>query len=149
MEGQINSALRYLTDDGCGGVLSLNDDVMMQLHEKHPKAQPGKLGSLLFGPVEEVHESGDNEITGEISREAALRTKGAGGPSNVDANGFQRILASKSFKRSASNLCDALVTLTRRLCTEYIDPATNELILAIRLIPRDKGNGEVRSIGVG
>ena len=50
MEGQINSALRYLTDDGCGGVLSLNDDVMKQLHEKHLKAQPAKLGLLLFWP---------------------------------------------------------------------------------------------------
>ena len=129
--------------------MSLNDDVMKQLHDKHPKAQPAKLGSLLFGPVEEVHESAYNEITGEMIREAALRTKGAGGPSHVDANGFQRILASKSFKKSASNLCDALATLTRRLYTEYIDPATIEPLLASRLIPLDKGNGEVRPIGVG
>ena len=62
MEGPINSALQYLTDDGCGGVWSLNDDVMKQLHEKHLKAQPAKLGSLLFRPVEEVHESAYNEI---------------------------------------------------------------------------------------
>ena len=39
LEGQIISALWCLTDDGCGGVLSLNDDVMKQLHEKHPKEQ--------------------------------------------------------------------------------------------------------------
>ena len=39
------------------GVLSLTDDVMKQLYDKHPKPQPAKLGSLLFGPVEEVHES--------------------------------------------------------------------------------------------
>ena len=82
--------------------------------------------------------------TGEMIREAALRTKGAGGPSNVDANGFQRILASKSFKKSGSNLCDALATLTLRLCTEYIDPTTIEPILS-----RVTGNGEVRPIGVG
>ena len=151
MEGQINSALRYLTEDSCGGLLSLNDDVMKQLHEKHPKAQPAKLGSgsLLFGPVDEFHESAYNEIYGAMIREAALTTKGAGDPSNVDANGFQRILASKSFKKSASNLCDALVTLTRRLFTEYIDPATIEPIQASRLIPLDKGNGEVRPIDVG
>ena len=147
-EGQMNSALRHLTDDGCGGVLSLNDDVMKQLHEKHPKAHPAKLGLLLFGPVEEVYESAYNEITSEMIREAALRTKGAGGPSNVDANGFQRILASKSFKKSAPNLCDALATTTRRFCTEYIDPATIEPILASRLIPLDKGNGDIRPIGV-
>ena len=37
MQGQINPALRYLSDD-CGGVLPLIDDVMRQLHEKHSEA---------------------------------------------------------------------------------------------------------------
>ena len=82
-------------------------------------------------------------------REAALRTKGSGGPSCVDAVGFKRILACKSFKRSSTNLCDSLAILTKRLCTEYVDPLTIEPILANRLIPLDKGNGEVRPIGVG
>ena len=92
MEGQIHSPLRCLTDDGRGGVLSLNGDVMKQLHEKHPKAQPAKLGSLLFSPVDEVHESAYNEITGEMIREAPLRIKRAGGPSNVDAMAFKGFL---------------------------------------------------------
>jgi len=67
----------------------------------------------------------------------------------VDANGFKRILACKSFKKSSTELCDALAGLTRRLCTEVIDPLTIEPIPANRLIPLDKGNGEVRPIGVG
>ena len=54
MEGQINSALRYLSEADCDGVLPLTDDVMRQLQEKHPEAQEAKLGSLLFGPFEEV-----------------------------------------------------------------------------------------------
>ena len=74
MEGQINSSLWYLNDHVCGAVLPLIDDVMKQLHDKHPKAQPAKLGSLLFGPVEEMHESAYNEITSEVIREVALRT---------------------------------------------------------------------------
>ena len=82
-------------------------------------------------------------------REAALRTKGSGGPSGVDANVFKRILTCKSFKKSSANLCDALATMTRNLCTEYIDPRTIEPILANRLIPLDKGEGAVRPIGVG
>ena len=36
-----------------------------------------------------------------------------------------------------------------RLCTEFVDPLTIEPIVASRLIPLDKGNGEVRPIGVG
>ena len=41
-------------------------------------------------------------------RQAALGTKGAGGPSEVDANGFRRMLACKSFKQSSIRLCDAI-----------------------------------------
>ena len=108
MEGQINSALRYLNDDSCEAVLILTDDVVTQLHDKHPKAQSTKLGRRIFGPVEEVHESAYNEITGEMIREAALIAKGAGGPSNVDANGFQMILSSKPFKKFGSNLCSSI-----------------------------------------
>ncbi|XP_073253376.1 uncharacterized protein [Porites lutea] len=82
-------------------------------------------------------------------RDAALRTKGSGGPSGVDANGFRRILTCKSFKRSGTELCEAIASMTKRLCTEYVDPRGLEAILANRLIPLDKGEGAVRPIGVG
>ena len=41
-----------------------------------------------------------------------ISSKSAGGPPSVDTNGSQRILASKSFKKSGSNLCEAFTTLT-------------------------------------
>ena len=106
MEGQINSALRYLSQDDSGGVLPLTSDVVRQLREKHPDAQRAKLGSMLFGPVEDIPDLVFQGINEELVREAGLRTKGSGGPSGVDANGFKRILACKSFKRSSINLCD-------------------------------------------
>ena len=81
--------------------------------------------------------------------EAALKTKGSGGPSGVDSNGFRRMMACKSFKKSGTNLCSAIATMMRRLCTEYVDPRSIEAILANRLIPLDKGEGKVRPIGVG
>ncbi|KAL9957248.1 hypothetical protein ACROYT_G038862 [Oculina patagonica] len=89
------------------------------------------------------------QIDGDMIREAALRTKGSGGPSGVDANGFKRILACKSFKKSSANLCDALAKTARRLNTDFVDPRTIEPFLANRLIPLDKGEGAVRPIGVG
>ena len=49
-------------------MLPLTDDVMRQLHEKHPEAQDVKLGSILFGPVEEVHVSLYQQIDGEMIR---------------------------------------------------------------------------------
>ena len=103
----------------------------------------------MFGPVEDIPDSVYQRINGELVREAALRIKGSCGPSGVDANGFKRILVCKSFKRSSINLCQSIDTLTRRLRPEFVDPLTIEAIVASRLIPLDKGNGEVRPIGVG
>ena len=52
LEGQ-NSALRFLNETTSGGVLARTDEVMTQLKQKHPIPQPAKLGSLLFGPIDD------------------------------------------------------------------------------------------------
>ncbi|CAB4027742.1 Hypothetical predicted protein, partial [Paramuricea clavata] len=150
LEGQINSALRFLSETTDGGVLTLTDDVMTQLKQKHPEPQLAKLGSVLFGPLnDEIPESIYSQINGEMVRQAALRTKGSGGPSGVDANGFRSMLACKSFKQSSTRLCEAIARMTKTLCTQYIDPTTIEELIASRLIPLDKGEGAVKPIGVG
>ena len=51
--------------------------------------------------------------------------------------------------RNPVSLCDAIAKLAKRLCTELVDHATIEPVLANRLIPLDRGNGGVRPIGVG
>ena len=89
------------------------------------------------------------EVNGEMVRETALRTKGSGGPCVVDANGYRRLMACKSLKQSSTKLCETIATMTRTLCTTYIDPPTIEPLVASRLIPLDKGEGAVRPIGVG
>ena len=104
---------------------------------------------LLFGPVEDIPDTIYQQINDELIREAALKTKGSGGPSGVDANGFKRMLACKSFKRLSTKLCDSLATLTQRLCMDFVDLLPFEPIVESRLIPLDKGNGEVRPIGMG
>ena len=48
-----------------------------------------------------------------------------------------------------TELCEAIASMTKRLCTEYVDPRGLEAILANRLIPLDKGEGAVRPIGLG
>ena len=81
LEGQINSALRFLSESTNGGVLSLTDEVMTQLQLKHPNPQPAKSGSLLLGPFDdEFPESVYSGINGEMVRQAALRTKDSGVP---------------------------------------------------------------------
>lgn len=114
---------------------------MRQLIEKHSKAQEARLGSLLFGPVDDILDVLFQQIYGEMIKEAALRTTGAGGPSGIDANGFKRMLGCRSSKKLSTGLCDALAVLTRKLCTELVDPRSIESMLSNRLISLDQGHG--------
>ena len=112
---------RFLSLKASGGVLALTDEVMSQLKQKHPKPQSAKLVSLLFGPIDDHYlESVYTEITREMVRQAALRTKGAGSPSGVDANGFRKTIACKSLKQSLTRLCEAIATIIRTLCRQLI-----------------------------
>ena len=81
LEGQIISALCFLSESTSGGVLPLTDQVMAQLRLKHPNLQPAESDLLLFGPIDdEFPESVYFGINGEMVRQAALRTKGSGAP---------------------------------------------------------------------
>ena len=143
VEGQVNSTLQYLSEQDSGGILPPTDDVMIQLQATHPSAQRAQLGSLVFGPIIDIPHIIYHQINGEMIKEVALKKKGSNGPSGIDANGFRRMLASKSFRKSSASLCDAIAMLAKKLCTELVHPATIEPILARRLIPLDKSNGEV------
>ena len=127
-----------MSDENRGGVIPLTHDVMKQLREKHPERQESQLGIPVFISTEQVPDSIYQQINGEMVREAALKTKCSGGPSGVDSNRFRRMMACKSFKKPGTNLCSVIATMTKRLCTEYVDPRSIEAILANRLIPLDK-----------
>ena len=83
--------------------------------------------------------------TGSAIRSAALRTQGAAGPSGVDAAGWRRLCC--SFHRESSDLCSSIAAFARRLCCEFVDPASLQAYLSCRLIPLNKNPG-VRPIGV-
>ena len=53
-----------------------------------------------------------------------------------------------SFGTASNDLCNAITRLTRRICTEYIDPEGLTCLLANRLIALDKSPG-LRPIEVG
>ena len=62
------------------GVLPPTENVMKQLREKQPKAQEAQLGTLAFGPTEQVPDSIFQQINDEMVREAALKNERFGWP---------------------------------------------------------------------
>ena len=68
-------------------------------------------------------------------------TKGAGGPSQLDAEQYRRFLTSNKYKKENKELPFQLATLARLLATEYLDSNTLEAFVTCRLIPLNKNPG--------
>ena len=53
MDGQINSVVRFLTENGNNGILPLNTDVIQELKAKHPEAKDRSDEAFLYGPIDD------------------------------------------------------------------------------------------------
>ena len=140
-----------LCDRGKGGVLHLHDlsgentSVKDVLKSKHPQSNPVHQELLNPGVPPDVHPTTFDAIDAALFRSIALRTKGAAGPSGLDAYTWRRLCT--SFKAASDNLCHSLALVAKRLCTTLIDPKCIAPLLACRLIALDKNPG-VRPIGI-
>ena len=153
-EGKIHSALRFLSNNHGGGVLNIEDHIDRQdrsvldiLAEKHPPAGRIDAAALVTTAHEppEVHPVLFNRLNGLIIRNAALRTQGSAGPSDVDSGGWRRMCT--AFHRQSTDLCSAIAAVGRRLATVIVDPAALSAYLSCRLIPLNKKPG-IRPIGI-
>ena len=82
-------------------------------------------------------------------KDAVLNTKGSSGPLGLDADGWIKILVSKSYGIINSDLKRAFVIVIKKLSvdkTKYETPL--EVFFSCRLIPLDKNRG-LRPIEVG
>ena len=67
---------------------------------------------------------------------ASMLTKGGSGPSDLDANGWRRVLTSRAFRTAKLYLHKTFAHLIKKLCVEELESASSlELFVAWRLIP--------------
>lgn len=156
-KGNTKAALRLLSKDCRGSVLGLTDTipssdgehttVLDSLKSKHPPGGPLSEDGLVDGAhtPPAVHPVIFESIQGKTIRSAALHTKGAAGPSGIDAGGWRRLCC--SFKTASDDLCHSLALLTKRLCETFVDPEGLAPLMSCRLIALDKNPG-VRPIGI-
>ena len=154
-QGKTQAALQLLSNKGKGGLLRLGnttdaDDpysltVKEVLKEKHPPAAPSTPGSLINGIPPDLHPVIFDSIDSSLIRSCALITRGAGGPSSLDALTWRRLCT--SFKTASNDLCQSLAATAKRLCTTFVDPKSVAPLLSCRLIAISKNPG-VRPIGI-
>ena len=104
---------------------------------------------LLRGGQPSVHPVVFADIDESMVKDAALNTKSSSGPSGLDADGWIKILVSKSYGTVNSDSRRAFVIVIKKLSvdtTKYETPL--EVFFSRRLIPLDKNRG-LRPIEVG
>ena len=151
-QGQVTKARRALSESSQHGVLQLDHiqadgtSVLHGLENKHPIGQSPSPDVLLqdSSPVG-FHPIMFDSFTADVVKRSALRTFGAAGPSGVDSWSWRRFCS--AFGKASSDLCNALASFGRRICSSYVDPKSISAYTASRLIPLDKNPG-IRPIGV-
>ena len=153
-KGNVNGALKLLTNNMSNGILPLTDETLHLLRTKHPEMQNAHEEVLLQGPIKQVHPVVYEAIDEALISKAALKTKGGCDPSGSDAENWRRILVSRSFGSSSLYLRKSFANFTRTLCTRNLNTSisdvgyTLEAFIANRLIPLNKNPG-IRPVGVG
>ena len=74
-KGNVNGALKILTNNMSGGILPLTDETLQLLMLKHPDAKDTSQQGLLQGPIQKMHPIVNDDIDEELIKKAAIRTK--------------------------------------------------------------------------
>ena len=146
--GNINGAIKLLSDNMQNGVLLLNDETLKLLKQKHPDGKAPTNDALLSDTPIQIHSVQFEDIDSDMIRQSALKTRGGANPSGLDGNGWRRILTSNCFGTEPSDLCASLAKLTKVLCSINQEGNSLEPLLASRLIPLSKNPG-LRPISIG
>ena len=99
------------------GILPLSDQNLYQMKQKHPHGKVSDPEILLPDIPEEIHPIKIHSIDAESVKKAIIKTKGAAGPSGLDADGWTRILTSNQFGKSSSDLCKIFAEVIKKLRT--------------------------------
>ena len=95
-KGNVNGALKLLTSNISNGILPLDAKTLTLLKQKHPASSELNEEVSLRREKPSVHPAVFEDIDENMVKEAALETKGSSDPSGLDADGWKKILASKS-----------------------------------------------------
>ena len=147
-KGNVNGAIKLLTNNMKGGILPLNEQTMELLRTKHPEGNAASEDALLHSEIKIVQPIIYEAIDEDMVLKAAQLTKGGSGPSGMDADGWRKILTSKMYGDTGRDLRRALATVIKKICVEDITDNSLESLMASRLVPLDKNPG-LRPIGVG
>ena len=88
------------------------------LKEKHPQRRQPNSSAIITVQATEPHPILYDKIDGHPIHSIALKMDGSAGPSGLDVAAWKRLYT--SYKIASTDLCNALASATRRICTELV-----------------------------
>ena len=122
MEGKIGAALKFLDNEFSSGTVDCTSEVLQNLKLLHPDAAEISEACLLQGPLQKIPACCFDSIDETNIFNSALRTKGSGGPSGMDAELYRHILCSKSFGNHSKSLREEIAAFTKNIATLNYHP---------------------------
>ena len=119
-QGKVHSALRLLEKASNLGIAEMSEETLSQLKRLHPDAQEASEITLETGDLPYFDPVVFTNIDEDSIAKAALKTRGAAGPSGQDADSWKRVLVSKNFGKVGKDLRTAIAKMSIRLCTKDI-----------------------------
>lgn len=139
MEGKVKRALQLLTRSEDGQVLKPTEEIISKLKEKHPDrkvADPSVILPQASSTQATYHPIIFEKIDASLIHKTALQMDRTAGPSGLVTNAWKRLCS--SFGLASNDLCAAIATTAKHLCSTYIDPSSISALVAGRLIALDK-----------
>ena len=121
--GNVNAAIKLLTNNMQNGILRINKDTLKLLEQKHPQSRSDT--------PEVTHLVKFETIDAYSIRKTVKKTRGGSGPSGMDADAWRKVILSKSFGESSNDFCSALAKVTKKFCTENCNPEQKIVILKV------------------
>ena len=104
-KGNINSAMKFLTENMKNGILHLKGQTLNQLQLKHPRRNEASQEILLRDTPETIHPIKFEGFNVKKIQKAAVKIQGGSRPSGMDVDDCKRMLTSKQFGKSSIDLC--------------------------------------------
>ena len=140
-KGNVDSAMKLITNNMQKGILPLTDTTLTLLKQKRPNSVLTTEEVFLSEQPESIQQIKYENINADAVCKPALKAKGDSRPSGIDANGWKKILTSKQLFENSTDLCTSMANMIKKLCIK-------KAFLSCRLIPLDR-NIRLRPIGVG
>ena len=114
-EGKVNKAIIILEKANKGGILPLSDETFEIFQPKYSEASEASDDILLKETPQKVNPVIYESIHLEIVKDAIKKTRGAAGPSVMNADGWRRKLISCNFGNIAEYLRTSIAEMAKRL----------------------------------